>query len=89
MFVNYQSTQHFSTEIKEDIDLFASQAAEAIRNVRTFRENQALREISEAVTGATLNLEHMLNLVLEQALALVGFSNGWISLIDDTGKLLR
>lgn len=88
MFVNYRTLHPFTEEVRQEIDLFASQAAIAIRSARIFEETRALREIGQMIASATLESELMLDLILEQTLNLVGFSKGWISLLDArTGTL--
>jgi GAF domain-containing protein len=89
MFINYRAPHRFSDEVRQGIDLFASQAAVAIRSARTVQQTQALREISQAIAAATLQPERLLDLVLEQALGLVGFSTGWISLLNPQTDVLE
>jgi GAF domain-containing protein len=79
MFVNYRTPHPFTKAVKQDIDLFADQAAVGIRNARIFEQTQALREIGQAITSATLEPQRMFELILDRALDLVGFSKGWIS----------
>ena len=82
MFVNYRSPRSFDEELKQEIALFAGQAAAAIRNARLFEQTQALVEIGQAIAEAALDPERLLDLVLERTLELVGFSKGWISLLE-------
>jgi GAF domain-containing protein/ActR/RegA family two-component response regulator len=82
MFVNYRTPRSFDEELKQEIDLFAGQAAAAIRNARLFEQTQALVEIGQAIAEAALDPERLLDLVLERTLELVGFSKGWISLLE-------
>ena len=73
MFVNYRSRHHFTGEELTNIELFAYQAAVAIRNAQLYESErkrvsalQALYEASQAVTG-TLTLDELLNHIVEQA----------------------
>lgn len=88
MFINYREPHSFTEQLRQEISLFADQAALAIRNARVFEQTQTLNEIGQAVTEAALEPERVLDLVLERTLELVGFSKGWISLLDPlTDKL--
>lgn len=83
MFINYRLPHSFTPELRQQIELFVSQAALAIRSARIFEQTQALLEMSRAIVAAAPEPVHMLDLALEKALELVGFSKGWISLLND------
>ena len=77
MFVNYRLRHRFTADELTSIELFAYQAAVAIRNAQLYESErrranalQALHEASQAVTG-TLTLEELLNHVVEQAWRLI------------------
>ncbi len=82
MFINYRAPRSFAEEVRREIDLFAGQAAVAIRSARILEQTEVLREIGQAIAAATLEPERLLGLILERVLDLVGFSKGWISLLD-------
>lgn len=71
LFVNYRTPHGFHDEAKETIELFATQAAIAIRNARLYqnlerrvRELEVLTKIGQTVS--TLGVDQILNLVYEQ-----------------------
>jgi len=76
MFVNYRSHHRFTDEELTNIELFANQAAVAIRNAQLYEETtrranalEALYEASQAVTGTLTHnaiLDHIVHIV-EQA----------------------
>jgi GAF domain-containing protein/CheY-like chemotaxis protein len=73
MFVNYRSHHHFAGEELANIELFAYQAAVAIRNAQLYEETtrraaalEALYEAGRAV-ASTLTLDEILNRIVEQA----------------------
>jgi PAS domain S-box-containing protein len=77
MFVNYRSLHRFTNHEVNNIDLFANQAAVAIRNAqllsRTRRHAEALQglyESGKAISG-TLTLDETLGRIAEQALRVV------------------
>jgi len=82
---------------EEDIQVayaFATQAAAAIENARLYAEVQrradylaALNSVS-ATVSQSLDLETALNRALDEALAVVGFEAGAISLIDEEAQEL-
>jgi len=72
IFVNYRSLHRFTSEELTNIELFAHQAAVAIRNAQLYESErkranalQALYEASQAVTG-TLKLDEILDRIVEQ-----------------------
>jgi len=73
LFANYRSPHHFSEEEKQATELFAYQAAVAIRNAQLYEESvrranvlKALYEAGKTVTS-TLALDEILNRIVEQA----------------------
>lgn len=78
MFVNYRSRHRFPSDEIDTIELFANQAAVAIRNAQLYEETnrranalQALYEAGQAV-NSTLTLQEILDRVTQQARRLVG-----------------
>ena len=78
LFANYRSPHHFSREEKQAAELFAYQAAVAIRNAQLYEETvrratalEVLYEAGKAVTS-TLALDEILNRIVEQARRLTG-----------------
>jgi DNA-binding LacI/PurR family transcriptional regulator/GAF domain-containing protein len=78
MFVNYRKHHRFTGDELADINLFADQAAVAIRNAQLYEETsqraQALEVIDEAGKAlvSTLNLDEILRRTVEKAQKLVG-----------------
>lgn len=88
MFANYREYQTFSTEKKELIQLFANQAAIAIKNARLYNEvirrRQILIEIGQKLTEQIyLNEKEILDLIYKQASKLIDTSNMSIALYDE------
>ncbi len=95
MFINYRSPYRFTEDEVFNIELFANQAAVAIRNAQLYDQErkragalEALYQAGQVVTGS-LELENILNRIAEQAWTLTsetdqtgGFSN--IRLIEGT-----
>jgi GAF domain-containing protein/DNA-binding LacI/PurR family transcriptional regulator len=78
MFVNYCTPHRFSTEELADIELFAHQAAVAIRNAQLFNETiiktaylQAQYEAGKAVSSA-LALDNIIDRIVEQIRPITG-----------------
>jgi GAF domain-containing protein len=78
MFVNYRDRHRFTGEELTNIELFANQAAVAIRNAQLYEETirranalEALYEAGKVVTS-TLALDEILNRIVEQARNLTG-----------------
>ena len=82
MFVNYRTPWTFTETAKSEIGFFAGQAALAIRSARNFEQAHALREVQQSIAPLTSEPELVHNRILEQAFDLVGFSRGWISLLN-------
>jgi GAF domain-containing protein len=89
MFVNYRLPQDFTEDRRAEIKMFATQAAIAIQRARNVAEAQALREVGKAVARARFDLKQILDLILERAYELIGFSTGWISLVNDQADVLE
>ena len=89
LFINYRKPHKFDEETKNLIDLFASQAAVAIRNARILEQTQALQEIAEQLNEFSLNPELIYGLILERALDLIGFSRGWLHLWNKSTDILE
>ena len=81
MFVNYRSSHHFTANELYNVELFANQAAVAIRNAQLYNqvrkraeELSALHEAGQTITS-TLTLDETLGRIAEQALYIVGVSD--------------
>jgi len=79
LFANYRSPQTFPQPQRELIELFASQAAIAIRNARLFEQRRALQDIARDITRI-LNKEDLLQRILARSLELLGCEAGSIAL---------
>jgi GAF domain-containing protein len=82
MFVNYRNPHHFTEEECGDIELFADQAAVAIRNAQLYEDAtkttnylQAFYDASKAVSG-TLALDEILGRITKQAQLITGSAGG-------------
>lgn len=83
---------------QEDIpraDILGNQAALAIHNAQLYEETQkqlraltALTQVSEAITKA-MDLQHLVSVVLDAALSLIGFQVGTIALTDTQTGIMR
>ncbi len=80
VFVNYRTRHRFTGEELADIELFADQAAVAIRNAQLYNETikrasylETLYEAGKAVTS-TLALDEILGCITEQARLIIGRS---------------
>lgn len=93
LFVNFREPQTFSQLQKELIELFANQAATAIRNARLYEKVQqrlderlsdieTFREIYEKMHEGELS--DVLNLIAEKALELTGAKYGGVWLLNKT-----
>jgi GAF domain-containing protein/DNA-binding LacI/PurR family transcriptional regulator len=78
MFVNHCTPYHFTEEELDDIELFAHQAAVAIRNAQLFNETiiktaylQAQYEAGKAVSS-TLALDNIIDRIVEQIRPITG-----------------
>jgi len=81
LFVNYRTPQVFPRQQRELIELFASQAAMAIGNVRQFGRLGSLREISRDITRID-EKDQLLQSILERSLELLEANAGGILLLD-------
>ncbi len=73
----------FGTEDERLLNTLAGQVAIAIEKAKLLG---ALQEIGLAIVQAQA-LDRVLQLVMEKSLELIGFDNGWLSLINERGKL--
>ena len=94
MFVNYRSPQLFEPSQREQIELFANQAAVALYNARLFRQERQraeamnlLRKVSVEIS-TTLDVERVMDLIVAGAMRLTGMESGVIYLIDETGQVV-
>ena len=97
VFVNYRHPVIFGPELRNRIEIFANQAALAIRNARLFEQTkkqreeriEAIREIGFGITSTT-NLDEVLGGILQWAIRLLGeASYGSVRLLDEqTGELV-
>jgi len=74
MFVNYRSHHRFTADESANIELFANQAAVAIRNAQLYQTNQqytktlvAIQETSSAVSAAILELDILFPMITDKA----------------------
>ncbi len=97
MFVNYRTKQDFSAEQRYSIELFANQAAVAIRNARLYSEinrraqaQAALNEVGQSLTsGMRLGENEILELIYEQAKKLTSARDMYIALYDEETNTIR
>lgn len=81
MFVNYRTRRRFTSVELANIELFAHQAAVAIRNAQLYEEVQKRANVLEALYGAghliasSLDLNEILYRIVEQASLLTGAGN--------------
>jgi len=95
LFVNYRAPCVFHDKKRRIIELFATQAAIAIRNARLFNQTQeqvkqlyALVKTAQFINRFT-DLESIFEPVFEQAFSLVGKKVGWVALVDRETQILR
>jgi GAF domain-containing protein len=81
LFVNYRSPQSFPQQQREMIELFASQAALAIRHARQFERRAGIRDVARDLT-CIKDREELLQDILQRSLELVGADKGGILLLD-------
>ncbi len=87
LFVNYRTPQGFPAEQQELIQLFANQAAVAIRNAQLFQQRETLQDIARDITSV-LDRDKLLQRTLERSLELLNCEFGSISVFDPgTGSL--
>jgi len=88
LFVNYRSPQKFPMEQRELIQLFASQAAVAIRNAQLFQQRETLQRIARDITSV-LDGDTLLQRTLERSLELLNCEFGSISVFDPANNTLQ
>ncbi len=88
LFANYRSPQTFPQQQRELIELFASQAAIAIRNVRLFQQRKALQDIARDITRI-LDKDELLQRILARSLELLGCEIGSIALLNKSTNQLE
>lgn len=81
LFANYRNRQEFSRHQIELIELFAHQAAIAIRNGRMFEQRRVLQDIAKDITGI-LDIDELLHKILSRSLKLLGCEIGSIALLN-------
>jgi len=92
MFVNYRTPQPFTAEQREQIELFANQAAVALYNARLFQQERQRAEAMDLLRqvgvelSTTLDVERILDLIVAGAMKLISMESGVIYLIDETGQ---
>jgi len=96
LYVDFRRIHHFSDEELETIWMFANQAAIAIKNALLFDEAQrrvhelaTLQDISMRFWSSAIDLESMLNIIVDSAVAIIpAAKRGVIHLLDNvTGEL--
>jgi len=94
MFVNYRKHRRFTRDEMENMELFANQAAVAIRNAQLFedrskklREQTALVKLSNELL-ATATLQETMNAAVRAATEILGTEYCDIVLLDRQGKLM-
>ena len=95
IFVNHRKQHHFRKEERADIEFYAHQASEAIRNAQLYDDAnkkaaylQRLNEAGNAITG-TLALDKVLDKIAEKARMFTGYDGQQarfchIDLVEDT-----
>lgn len=81
LFANYRHEQSFHQQQKELIELFANQAAIAIRNAFLFEQRQVLHDLALKITSI-LDKDTLLQQALERSLELLGGESGSICLLN-------
>lgn len=86
LFINYRNTCEFTLDLKEKIEIFANQAALAIRNARRMDQERQLRqkaEILQRVTGtisSKIELEELAGEILDEMAKVVEYKKATIQL---------
>ncbi len=88
LFTSYHIKQPFDQQQRGLIELFASQAAIAIRNSRLFSQRKILQDISKDITS-TLNRDELLQRLLEKSLQILGCEVGSIALYSRSTNRLE
>ena len=88
LLVNYRAPQRFQAEQQGLIQLFANQAAVAIRNAQFFQQRETLQRIARDITSV-LDRDKLLQRTLERSLELLNCEFGSISVFDPETKTLQ
>jgi GAF domain-containing protein len=91
LFVSYRKRQLFTNSQKNLIELFAAQAAVAIRNARILIRRKAMMDFGEALTSSVTRLteEEVIELIHDKASELMDTSNMYIALYDEISDTVR
>ena len=94
MFVNYRASQSFAKDQRRLIELFANQAAIAIKNARLYHDvyqrRKALIQIAKKLTAEVrLRETEVFESIYQQAAQLLDMKNLTIALYDDTTDTVR
>ncbi len=90
-----QEANFYRSEHARILELFAAQAGQAFHNARLYRESRQLlrreRQLNEIMRefGATLDLEHLLNMVLQRGCQLFEADFGLLGLINPAGDAVE
>ncbi len=97
--VFYDQVHHFDLAERDLLTTFANQAATAIANARLYsRTDQALARRVEELSAierigreliSTLEPQHVLDLVLEQAMIATSATQGYIAMLDERHDLIK
>ena len=92
LFVNYRQPHVFSDDEQRAVQLFANQAAIAIRNAEQFdklqksqQQLEALHRAGEVITKAGIEERAVLQTILDQAVAVTGANFGTIQMLHQHG----
>ena len=96
IFINYRTKQLFTYEQKQLIELFANQAALAIKISRLISESdmyakrlEVLEEVSREISSSiNLNIKGILNIVYKQSERLLNVTNFYVSFYDSEKSLI-
>ncbi len=94
LFVNYRTPHIFQDEEKETIELFATQAAIAIRNARFLQEQQTLRQQAEMLgefsvaISRSLDLRQVASTILDELRKVVDYRKASMELIQGDSRNL-
>ncbi|MEN4011757.1 MAG: GAF domain-containing protein [Bellilinea sp.] len=90
-----KETNYYRPEHARILELFAAQAGQAFHNARLYRESRQLlrreRQLNEIMRefGATLDIEHLLNMVLQRGCGLFEADFGLLGLINAAGDAVE
>ncbi len=76
LFVNYRTPHPFSENEQKNILLFATQAAIAIQNARSYKNLNQLKALYDAARVAGLDRKQLLDKILELAISITSASGG-------------